>query len=85
MLTFQKGGLREAPRARLAALYVAPAARGQGVGRQASRFVADLARWLQVRVVDADVQREDRHASALARAAVAAPWSIESTPRQATA
>jgi GNAT superfamily N-acetyltransferase len=85
MLTFQPGGLREAHRARVGALYLAPAVRGQGIGRQAIRFVADLSRWLQVRILNGDSRREDRHAGVLTRATVVAPWSIEPSPRQATA
>jgi GNAT superfamily N-acetyltransferase len=69
MLNFKKGGLLEAHRAYVSALYVTPEARGLKIGRMAHCFIADLARWLQVRVFDFAIEREDRHAPVFARAA----------------
>lgn len=84
VLNFRKGGLLEAHRAYVSALYVTPEARACGLNRAAHRFVADLARWLQIRVFDFDVDREDRHAAALIRPAKT-PRRLDSFPQQATA
>jgi hypothetical protein len=85
MLSFRRGGAFDAPRANLAALYVAPAARDGTISRQAYRFVTDLGRWLHVRVFECDTTRQDRHVPALSRPVINAPHWFQSFPRQATA
>lgn len=84
MLNFKKGGQLEAHRAYVSALYVTPEARALEIGRRAHRFIADLARWLQVRVFDFDVEREDRHAAAFTRVAATPRW-LDTLPQQASA
>lgn len=84
MLNFKRSGLLEAHRAYVSALYVAPEARDLNIGRRAHRFLADLARWLQVRVLDFDNEREDRHAAAFTRIAAAPRW-LDTLPQQASA
>lgn len=58
MLQFRRGGMFEAPRAYVAALYLVPEVRGRGIGALAHRFVADLGRWLQVRLFEFDTADE---------------------------
>lgn len=84
MLNFKRGGLLEAHRAYVSALYVAPEARTLRIGHRAHRFIADLARWLQVRVFDFDGEREDRHAPVFTRLAAAPRW-LDTLSQQASA
>jgi GNAT superfamily N-acetyltransferase len=67
MLQFRTGGMFEAPRAYVAALYLIPEARHRGLGELAHRFVTELSRWLQVRVYDFDTARENKHAQLFSR------------------
>ncbi len=69
MLQFRRGGMFEAPRAYVAALYLVPAARARGTGMLAHRFLADLCRWLQVRLYDFDTADESKPAQWVARRA----------------
>ncbi len=61
VLQFRSGSRAEVPRAYVAALYVPPALRHLRLGRPARRLLADLGRWLGVRVLDFDTEREDKH------------------------
>lgn len=67
MLQFRKGGIFEVPRAYVAALYLLPAARRRGIGTLAHRFLADLSRWLQVRLYDFDTADEAKPVQWIAR------------------
>ncbi len=69
MLQFRRGGMFEAPRAYVAALYLVPAARARGTGTLAHRFLADLCRWLQVRLYDFDTADESKPVQWVARSA----------------
>ncbi|MEO8138354.1 MAG: GNAT family N-acetyltransferase [Gemmatimonadota bacterium] len=85
MLQFRKGAALEAPRAYIAALYVVPSMRHRGIGALAHRFVAELGRWLQVRVYEFDTARENKHAHHFGRAASLSPRRHETSAMQATA
>jgi len=85
MLQFRKGGMFEAPRAYVAALYVVPGARGHGVGALAHRFVLELSRWLQVRVYEFDTAPENKHAHLFARCGSRGAGSDQDSSIQATA
>ena len=67
VLRFRHAGPFEAPLAHLAAMFVEPEARRQGIARQARALLLDLGRWLQVRVIADDVTREDQHAEPFTR------------------
>lgn len=69
VLQFRSGSRAEVPRAYVAALYVPPSLRHLRLGRAARRLVADLGRWLGVRVLDFDTEREDKHLHLPARGA----------------
>jgi GNAT superfamily N-acetyltransferase len=73
MLQFRRGGMFEAPRAYVAALYLGPAARARGTGMLAHRFLADLCRWLQVRLYDFDTADEAKPLQ----------WTVHNAPRPA--
>ena len=85
MLQFRKGATLEAPRAYIAALYVVPSERQRGIGALAHRFVAELSRWLQVRVYDFDTARENKHAHHFGRAASLGARRQEPSSMQAIA
>lgn len=84
-ISFRPGAAIEATRAYISALYLMPAFRHLGLGRQARRLVSEVGRWLRVRVFDFETEGESKHALALTRhAAVVRAW-MDNSPRQATA
>ncbi|MBP6668792.1 MAG: GNAT family N-acetyltransferase [Gemmatimonadales bacterium] len=85
VLRFRHAGPFEPPLAHLAGMYVEPAARRQGIARQARALLLDLGRWLQVRVIADDFTREERHAEPFARPATIAPRGPAYLPRRAIA
>src|SRR5215510_1394366 len=66
ILTFGSG-LPGEPKAYVSALYVAPEWRGKGLGRRTQLFLADVARWLQIRLFAFEVESERKHARPFAR------------------
>jgi ribosomal protein S18 acetylase RimI-like enzyme len=66
-VNFRPGAAREATRAYVSGLYVAPEFRHLGLGRAARHLVSDLGRWLQIRVFEFETQGESKHAVALTR------------------
>ncbi|HMV31436.1 MAG: GNAT family N-acetyltransferase [Gemmatimonadales bacterium] len=85
VLRFRHAGPFEPPVAHLAAMYVEPEARRQGIARQARALLLDLGRWLQVRVIAEDMTREDRHADTLVRPAAMAARGLDLLPQRAIA
>ncbi len=85
VLRFRQAGPFEPPLAHVAAMYVEPGARRQGIARQARALLLDLGRWLQVRVIAEDVTREDRHADTLVRPAAIAARGLDLLPQRAIA
>jgi GNAT superfamily N-acetyltransferase len=85
VVQFASGSLFEVPRGQLGALYIAAAARGQGLGRKAQRFLQDLGRWLHVRVQPVDPADEAHHLGAIAGARGARFESPDPFLRQALA
>lgn len=80
VLQFRAGALFEAPRARVAGLYVDPGERSGELARAALRFASDVARWLHVRFDAADAGGLDRHVPTFLGATRPAPrWILAST------
>ena len=73
------------PRAYVSALYVKPAHRGRGIGRQALHLMADVGQLLQVRVLHFGTDGEDKHAQLLHRRSAPATMERPSLWRYATA
>ncbi len=68
VLTFSRGAGGE-PRAYVSALYLEPAARGQGHGARAARFLDEVGSWLRTPVHGFGVEAENKHSSLFARGA----------------
>jgi ribosomal protein S18 acetylase RimI-like enzyme len=82
-VNFRPGAAREATRAYVSGLYVAPEFRHLALGRAARHLVSDLGRWLQIRVFEFELQGESKHAVALTRHA--APVGMDNSFWQASA
>jgi len=69
LLTFSRGTGGE-PRAYVSALYIEPAARGQGHGHRAARFLDEVGSWLRIPVHRFGTDTEDKHSALFTRGAV---------------
>lgn len=67
VLTVRDHGLNGEPRAYVTALYLAAEYRGQGIGRRAERFLAEVGTWLRLQVHSFNTADERKHAAALFR------------------
>lgn len=67
VLTIRDHGVHGEPRAYVTALYLAAEYRGQGIGRRAERFLAEVGSWLRLQVHSFNTADEQKHAVALFR------------------
>ena len=67
VLTVRDHGLNGEPRAYVTALYLAAEYRGQGIGRRAERFLAEVGTWLRLQVHSFNTADERKHATTLFR------------------
>lgn len=74
LLTFSRGTGGE-PRGYVSALYLEPAARGQGHGARAARFLDEVGSWLRIPVHRFGTDTEDKHSSLFTRGAGAPAYS----------
>lgn len=68
ILTFSRGPGGE-PRAYVSALYLEPAARGQGHGARAARFLDEVGSWLRTPIHRFGTDSENKHSSLFTRGA----------------
>jgi GNAT superfamily N-acetyltransferase len=67
ILTFGAPGSPSEPKAYVSALYLVPEWRGKGLGRRTQLFLADVARWLKVRLFAFEIESERKHVRVFAR------------------
>lgn len=85
VLTVRDHGLSGEPRAYVTALYLAAEYRGQGIGRRAERFLTEVGSWLRLPVHSFNTADEQKHASALFRAALSAATPLLTPDHRAVA
>jgi len=67
ILNFSASSSPGEPKAYVSALYLVPEWRGKGLGRRTQLFLADVARWLQVRLFAFEIESERKHVRQFAR------------------
>lgn len=85
VLTVRDHGLNGEPRAYVTALYLAAEYRGQGIGRRAERFLAEVGSWLRLQVHSFNTADEQKHAAALFRTPSSASAPIVTPHHRAVA